>query len=113
MVSRISGSLTLSMVPHDSRMLRIAFFQLRGTPTAILSAIVRGTTGLINSPPRYAVVTGAAPSAWTPKHLWDASNKSENLHFPKDLPDPSDRTTIADRNSHPIGNLPINLLADL
>ena len=54
------------MVPPDSRTASTAFFQFRGTPTAMLSAIVRGSIGRSGSPLRKAAVTGAAPSACTP-----------------------------------------------
>jgi len=67
MASRISLSLTLIIVPPDSRTANTAFFQLRGTPTAMLSAMVRGSMGRSGSPLRKHSVTGAAPSACTPR----------------------------------------------
>ena len=66
MASRISLSLTLIIVPPDSRIASTALFQFRGTPTAMLSAMERGSTGSSGFPLKKAAVTGAAPADWTP-----------------------------------------------
>src|ERR1017187_10020468 len=65
--SRISSSLTLIIAPPASFTAITAFFQLRGTPTAMLSAMVLGSTTWSGPPLSKHAVTGAAPAACTPR----------------------------------------------
>jgi hypothetical protein len=89
-----------------------AFFQLRGTPTAMLSAIVCGSMGLSGSPLRKAVVTGAAPAACAPSILGVRADEPQRLHFVEGLPHAGDGAAVAHRHRRPVGNLPRELLAD-
>ena len=78
----------------------------------MLSATVAGAIGRSASPLKNAAVTGAAPSACTPRIRGVRSIRPSALQFPEALPDSRDRAAVAYRNRHPIRGLPPELLGD-
>ena len=88
----VSASLTLSIVPPDSRTASTAFLQFRGTPTAMLSASVWGVMGRSSLLLWNASVTGGRSFGLDAEHFGRPPDETEKL---QSLPRARNRAAVA------------------
>ncbi len=111
--SRICSSLTRTKAPPLSRTALTALRQLRGTPTAMESAIVSGFISTSSPPLSNASATGAAPAACTPSSFGCFSAMPISAISARPLPtpaivQPSPTETATQSGSLPASRSPIS-----